>query len=77
MIDKIENIEDRLDGLIHANRHFMNRIEQLTSGPGGIMELKQTIADKEKSIEKLESQFKLYFHAFNKAAARINELEKE
>ena len=53
------------------------RVEQLTSGPGGIMELKQTIADKEKRIEKLESQFKLYFHAFNKAAARINELEKE
>ena len=49
--------------------------ERLISGPGGIMELKQTIADKEKHIEKLESQFKLYFHAFNKAAARIEKLE--
>jgi len=39
------------------------------------MEMKQTIADKEQRIEKLESQFKLYFHAFNKAAARIEKLE--
>jgi hypothetical protein len=31
------------------------RIEQLTSGPGGIMEMKQTIADKESRIEKLEA----------------------
>ena len=30
-----------------------NRIEQLTSGPGGIMEMKQTIADKEQEIERL------------------------
>ena len=29
--------------------------ERLISGPGGIMELKQTIADKEKRIEKLEA----------------------
>ena len=49
--------------------------ERLISGPGGIMEMKQTIADKEQRIEKLESQFKLYFHAFNKAAVRISELE--
>jgi len=27
----------------------------LTSGPGGIMEMKQTIADKEKRIEQLEN----------------------
>jgi hypothetical protein len=26
----------------------------LTSGPGGIMEMKQTIADKEKEIERLQ-----------------------
>lgn len=31
-----------------------DRIEQLTSGPGGIMEMKQTIADKEKRIEQLK-----------------------
>ena len=31
------------------------RVKQLESGPGGIMELKQTIADKEKRIEKLEA----------------------
>ena len=58
-----------------------DKIEKLKSGPGGIMEMKQTIADKEQRIEKLESrffmvnQFKLYFHAFNKAADRIEKLE--
>jgi len=31
------------------------RIEQLTSGPGGIMEMKQTIADKEDEIARLEA----------------------
>jgi len=30
------------------------RIEQLISGPGGIMEMKQTIADKETEIARLE-----------------------
>jgi hypothetical protein len=49
--------------------------ERLVSGPGGIMEMKQTIADKEQLIEKLENQFKLYFHAFNKAASHIEKLE--
>ena len=42
---------DRIDGL-------MNRIEMLTSGPGGIMEMKQTIADKEDEIARLEAALK-------------------
>lgn len=29
--------------------------ERLISGPGGIMEMKQTIADKERRIQKLEA----------------------
>ena len=33
-----------------------NRIEQLTSGSGGIMEMKQTIANKEAEIAKLEEE---------------------
>jgi len=31
-----------------------SRIDQLESGPGGIMEMKQTIADKEAEIEELK-----------------------
>lgn len=57
--------------LLEALRIASERIELLTSGPGGIMEMKQTIANKEQRIEKLESQFRLYFHAFNKAANHI------
>ena len=75
--EKYNDLILALGTLREAIKNLNEKNEQLTSGPGGIMELKQTIADKEKSIEKLESQFKLYFHAFNKAAARINELEKE
>ena len=60
------NIEDKLvDGLIHANRHFMDRIEQLTSGPGGIMEMKQTIADKESEIERLQNDLDLVYAHYN------------
>jgi len=36
------------------------RVEQLESGPGGIMEMKQTIADKERRIEKLETALRYY-----------------
>ena len=50
----IEKQEEKLEGLFHANQHFRNRIEQLTSGPGGIMEMKQTIANKENEIARLE-----------------------
>ena len=32
------------------------RVEQLESGPGGIMEMKQTISDKEKEIERLKEK---------------------
>jgi hypothetical protein len=33
-----------------------NRAEQLIFGPGGIMEMKQTIADKETEIERLKAK---------------------
>lgn len=36
------------------------RVEQLESGPGGIMEMKQTIADKESRIEQLEAALRFY-----------------
>jgi len=72
---RVKELESQYDIALGAIRVGVERIEQLTSGPGGIMEMKQTIADKEQSIEKLESQFKLYFHAFNKAANHIEKLE--
>jgi len=75
--DRFNDLILALGTLREAIKNLNEKNERLESGPGGIMEMKQTIADKEKRIEKLESQFKLYFHAFNKAAARINELEKE
>ena len=34
--------------------------ERLISGPGGIMEMKQTIADKEKRIDQLKMVLQLY-----------------
>ena len=35
-------------------KHFANENDRLISGPGGIMEMKQTIADKEDEIARLE-----------------------
>ena len=35
-----------------------DRIEQIISGPGGIMEMKQTISDKEKQISILQEYIK-------------------
>ena len=48
MNDEMHYLRDQYDDACR-------RIRQLTSGPGGIMEMKQTIADKEKRIDKLES----------------------
>jgi len=45
--------------LLEALRIASERIEQLTSGAGGIMEMKQTIADKESQIAELEKQLDL------------------
>ena len=36
-------------------RHLRNRIKELESGPGGIMEMKQTIANLEEKLEKIAS----------------------
>ena len=40
--------------LVGAVRIAAEQIENLKSGPGGIMEMKQTIADKEAEIARLE-----------------------
>ena len=50
-----ERLQSQYDIALGAIRVGVERIEQLTSGPGGIMEMKQTIADKEKRIYYLEA----------------------
>lgn len=47
------NYDDELDKIYDKWLSAKSRIKQLESGPGGIMEMKQTIADKEKEIERL------------------------
>jgi len=49
------------------------RVEQLTSGPGGIMEMKQTIADKENRIEKLETALEHTMECFLGAREALKE----
>ena len=49
MSDELHYLRDQYDDACR-------RIRQLTSGPGGIMEMKQTIADKEKEIERLKEK---------------------
>ena len=55
-----ERLQSQYDIALGAIRVGIERIEQLTSGPGGIMEMKQTIADKEQHIEKLEAALRYY-----------------
>ena len=51
------NLDD-IQFIISENERLLARAEKLESGPGGIMEMKQTIADKEKRIEELEADLK-------------------
>ena len=50
-----QHADDMYDKYLNANM----RAKRLESGPGGIMEMKQTIADKEAMIYALESQIGL------------------
>ena len=52
------NLDD-IQFIISENERLLARAEQLESGPGGIMEMKQTIADKEKEIERLKDHVHL------------------
>ena len=57
--DDLHTILDKQKEEIHMLRAQClirkDLIEKLKSGPGGIMEMKQTIADKERRIEELEN----------------------
>jgi SMC interacting uncharacterized protein involved in chromosome segregation len=52
-----EEYEDELDQLSMKYLAAKNRAEKLINGPGGIMEMKQTIADKEDEIVKLRENY--------------------
>jgi hypothetical protein len=52
--DRFNDLILALGTLREAIKNLNEKNEQLISGPGGIMEMKQTIADKEQRIEKLE-----------------------
>jgi hypothetical protein len=54
MTDKLEMpVEQFAEAVANENARLIRRNEQLVSGPGGIMEMKQTIVDKEAEIERL------------------------
>ena len=58
MVDAMTTIIDlksENEMLMDAIRIAAEQIEKLKSGPGGIMEMKQTIANKERRIEELEA----------------------
>ena len=60
MSDEMHYLRDQYDDACR-------RIRQLTSGPGGIMEMKQTIADKEKEIEELKTALRQCYDALEVA----------
>jgi len=46
--------DDTVDGYIEKLRKIVDKSQRLEYGPGGIMEMKQTIADKELEIDRLQ-----------------------
>ena len=53
--DRFNDLILALGTLREAIKNLNEKNERLESGPGGIMEMKQTIADKESRIEQLEA----------------------
>jgi hypothetical protein len=51
--------------LVIVAREAASRIEQLISGSGGIMEMKQTIADKEQEIEYLKADLRFWQECYS------------
>jgi hypothetical protein len=56
-----EEYEEELDQLSMKYLAAKNRAEKLINGPGGIMEMKQTISDKEAEIEGLQKMLDLVY----------------
>lgn len=50
------SVEDFHQTLNSYSKSLLDRVDQLEFGPGGIMEMKQTIADKEAEIERLQKK---------------------
>ena len=59
--DRFNDLILALDTLRDAIKNLNEKNERLVSGPGGIMEMKQTIADKEQHIEKLEAALRTIY----------------
>jgi len=68
--------DDTVDGYVEQLRKIVEKSQRLEYGPGGIMEMKQTIADKEATIYALESEIGLmknYTDAIDKENEQLQE----
>ena len=59
--EQIESLKEELSMTRAQALIRKNLIEKLKSGPGGIMEMKQTIANKEAEIEELQKDLDLVY----------------
>ena len=71
-----DDLEDEIDLYYNKWLAAKQRAERLESGPGGIMEMKQTIADKEKRIEQLEAALIKCRSTLSRAFSRIHVLPR-
>ena len=71
--DRFNDLILALGTLREAIKNLNEKNEQLISGPGGIMEMKQTIADKEERIEKLETALEHTMECFLGAREALKE----
>ena len=68
MVNARNEIERLREELLISNTQLLIRRDMIThlkSGPGGIMEMKQTISDKEADIERLEQYESMIYYIVN------------
>lgn len=76
-----DQYEEELDQYYNKWLEQKSRANHLENGPGGIMEMKQTIADKEQEIEYLKADLRFWQERFSDETttlrAEIERLNKE
>ena len=79
--DEFRIDDDSIDAYMGHLRELIKKSQRLEYGPGGIMEMKQTIADREREIEYLQADIRFwqerYTHYTTTLQAEVDRLQKE
>jgi predicted RNase H-like nuclease (RuvC/YqgF family) len=75
--DRFNDLILALGTLREAIKNLNEKNERLISGPGGIMEMKQTIADKERRLENAHKAYEKLGQMYNDLADKCQNAEKK